>query len=48
MQQDKLRNWIAETLPRTTREVGGWIETEGGIAYESRSGLIALLHRAGP
>src|SRR5271165_5564752 len=44
-QQDKLRTWIAETLPRTTREVGVWIETECGITYESRSGLIALLHR---
>src|SRR5271166_2707788 len=44
-QQDKLKTWIAETLPRTTREVGAWIETECGITYESRSGLIALLHR---
>ena len=42
-QRDKLRAWIAETLPRTTREVGGWIETECRITYESRSGLIALL-----
>ena len=47
MQQDKLTAWITETLPRTTREVGGWIETECGISYESRSGLIALLHRLG-
>jgi transposase len=46
-QQDKLKGWIAETLPRTTREVGAWIETEYGITYESRSGLIALLHRLG-
>jgi transposase len=46
-QQAKLKTWIAETLPRTTREVGGWIETECGITYESRSGLIALLHRLG-
>jgi transposase len=47
VQQDKLTAWITETLPRTTREVGGWIETECGITYESRSGLIALLHRLG-
>jgi transposase len=47
VQQDKLTAWITETLPRTTREVGAWIETEGGITYESRSGLIALLHRLG-
>jgi len=46
-QQDKLKLWIAETLPRTTREVGAWIEREYGISYESRSGLIALLHRLG-
>jgi transposase len=44
-QQAGLKSWIAETLPRTTREVGAWIETECGITYESRSGLIALLHR---
>jgi transposase len=36
---------IAETLPRTTREVGAWIEKECGITYENRSGLIALLRR---
>ena len=36
-----------ETLPRTTREVGAWIEQAFGIVYESRSGLIALLHRLG-
>ena len=46
-QQDKLKAWISETLPRTTREVGAWIEWQFGIEYESRSGLIALLHRLG-
>jgi hypothetical protein len=25
-QQDELRKWVAETLPRTTGEVGEWIE----------------------
>jgi transposase len=35
------------TLPRTTREVGAWIEKEPGTVYESRSGLIALLHLLG-
>ena len=29
-QQDKLKAWITETLPRTTREVGAWIENECG------------------
>jgi transposase len=33
-QQDKLKAWITETLPRTTREVGAWIETECGIEYQ--------------
>ena len=46
-QRAELKTWIAETLPRTTREVGAWIGTECGITYESRSGLIALLHRLG-
>ena len=27
--------------------VGAWIETECGIAYQGRSGLVALLHRLG-
>ena len=46
-QQEQLKAWIGETLPRTTRHVGAWIEREFGIVYESRSGLIALLHRLG-
>ena len=46
-QQEKLKAWISETLPRTTREVGAWIERECGIEYQGRSGLIALLHRLG-
>ena len=45
VQQDKLTARITETLPRTTLEVGAWIETERDVTYESRSGLIALLHR---
>ena len=44
-QQDKLKAWIAATLPRTTREAGAWIAREFGIDYQTRSGLIALLHR---
>jgi transposase len=46
-QQDKLKAWISETLPRTTRAVGAWIAAECGILYQTRSGLIALLHRLG-
>ena len=46
-QQDRLKAWITETLPRTTRAIGAWIEKEFGIEYQGRSGLIALLHRLG-
>lgn len=46
-QQDKLKAWIGEMLPRSTRQIGEWIEKEFEIAYEGRSGLIALLHRLG-
>ena len=43
----RLKNWIAKTLPRTTREIGAWIAREHGLDDESRSGLIALLHGLG-
>ena len=46
-QQERLTAWIAETLPRTTREIGAWIMLECSVEYEGRSGLIALLHRLG-
>jgi transposase len=46
-QQERLKAWITEMLPRTTREVGAWIEKEFSIEYESRCGLVALLHRLG-
>ena len=46
-QQDALKAWIGETLPRSTRAVGAWIARECGIEYQTRSGLIALLHRLG-
>jgi transposase len=46
-QQDKLKAWIGKTLPRSTREIGAYIEKEFEVTYEGRSGLIALLHRLG-
>ena len=46
-QLQQLKSWIGDTLPRTTRHVGAWIEQEFGITYQSRSGLVALLHRLG-
>jgi len=46
-QEEALIAWVAATLPRSTRQVGAYIEKEFGVVYESRSGLIALLHRLG-
>jgi transposase len=46
-QEEELKSWIAATLPRSTRQVGAYIEQEFGVVYESRAGLIALLHRLG-
>jgi transposase len=46
-QQEKLKAWVAAALPRTTRQIGAWIEREFGVAYRGRSGVIALLHRLG-
>src|ERR1700691_1374603 len=42
-QAEALKGWVTTRLPRSTRHVGGWIEKEFGLVYESRSGLIALL-----
>ena len=46
-QQEKLKAWVSAALPRSTRQTGAWIEAEFGLAYEGRSGLIALLNRLG-
>lgn len=43
-QQEELKKWVAETLPRTTTVVGEWIEKSYGIGY-TRSALIKLLKR---
>jgi len=47
LQEAALTAWVAESLPRSTRQVGAYIERQFGVVYESRSGLIALLHRLG-
>jgi len=47
VQEAALKAFVATKLPRSTREVGAFIEMEFGLVYESRSGLIALLHRLG-
>ena len=46
-QAEALKAWVNATLPRSTRHVGAWIAKEFGLVYESRSGLVALLHRLG-
>jgi len=46
-QAEALKAWATATLPRSTRRVGAWIKKEFGLVYESRSGLVALLHRLG-
>src|SRR5450631_368374 len=46
-QEDDLKAWVGAALPRSTRQIGAWIEKEFGLVYESRSGLIALLNRLG-
>jgi transposase len=46
-QETALRARVTAILPRKTRLNGAFIAKEFGIVYESRSGLIALLHRLG-
>jgi transposase len=44
-QEDVLKAWLAAKPPRSTRQIGAWIKQEFCGVYESRSGLIAFLHR---
>ena len=46
-QEDRLKAWVTQQMPRSTREVGAWIAQQLGVPFESRSGLIKLLHRLG-
>ena len=46
-QEEELRAYVREGLPRSTREVAVFLYQRFGLIYESRSGLIALLHRLG-
>jgi hypothetical protein len=41
-----LKEWVAQTLPRTSARVGEWIETLYGVSY-TRSALIKLMGRIG-
>jgi transposase len=46
-QQVLLKAWISETLPRSAGQIGAFIAREFGIEYQTKSGIIALLHRLG-
>ena len=46
-QEAQLKTFIAETLPRSTNVIGAYVAKAFGVVYESRSGLIAMLHRLG-
>jgi transposase len=46
-QLEEIKAWVTATLPRSTRQIGAFIKKRFAIVYESRSGLIALLHRLG-
>ena len=46
-QEAGLKAWIVRTLPRTSRIIGAYVAREFGVVYESRSGLVKLLHRLG-
>ena len=46
VQQDKLKVWVTEALPRSTTRIGAWIEQEFNVGY-TRSAIIKLMHRIG-
>ena len=46
-QEEELTTYVSEGLPRSTREVATFLKQRFELVYESRSGLIALLHRLG-
>jgi transposase len=46
-QQQDLTAWANEVSPRSTREIGAWIEANCDVSYAGRSGLIALMRRLG-
>jgi len=46
-QEQELATYVSEGLPHSSREVGVFLWQRFGVVYESRSGLIALLHRLG-
>jgi transposase len=47
VQEQAVRAYVAQTLPPTARQIGAYIEREFGIGFDSRAGVIGLLHRLG-
>ena len=46
-QQDALKNWVSQTLPRTTTMVGEWIEKSYGVSYTDSPDQTVAAHRGG-
>ncbi len=46
-QEAALTAWVTEMLPRSSGSVAQWMADELGIQFNSRSGIIKLLHRLG-
>ncbi|WP_188826611.1 IS630 family transposase, partial [Brucella endophytica] len=44
-QAEQVKAYVRQHLPRSTSQIGAFIAAQFGISYESRSGLIKLLHR---
>ena len=44
-QEEALKAYITQTLPRSTRQIGAFIERDFGVIYESHAGLIKLLYK---
>ena len=44
-QQENLKAWVAAALPRSTRQIGAWIEQEFGHVYAAKWILGAIFPR---
>jgi transposase len=47
VQEEELSAYVRESLPRSAREMAVFLHQGFGVVHESRSGLIAFLHRLG-
>lgn len=46
-QEQAVQAYVEQALPQTARQIGAYIERQFGVIFDSRSGLIAFLHRLG-